>query len=48
MFNDNRSKRVILVSHCILNQNAISDGTADYPGMFDEVVSLLLKEKISL
>jgi predicted secreted protein len=48
MFNDNRSKRVILVSHCILNQNSISDGTADYPGTFEEVVSLLLKEHVGI
>lgn len=31
MFNDQRSKRVVFAVHCILNQNAISDGTADYP-----------------
>lgn len=31
MFNDQRSKRVVFAAHCILNQNAISDGTLDYP-----------------
>jgi len=31
MFNDNRSKKVILVSHCLLNQNSISDGTRIFP-----------------
>lgn len=28
MFTDARSKRLILVAHCILNQNSISDGTS--------------------
>lgn len=31
MFNDGRSKKVIFIAHCLLNQNAISDGTAVYP-----------------
>ncbi|CAG8999029.1 MAG: hypothetical protein CENE_00993 [Candidatus Celerinatantimonas neptuna] len=30
MFEDKRSKKVVLIAHCLLNQNAISDGTADY------------------
>jgi predicted secreted protein len=38
MFRDKRSKRVIFVSHCILNQNAMIDGLASYPGVFREVV----------
>ena len=28
MFTDGRSKKVIFLAHCLLNQNAISDGTA--------------------
>lgn len=32
MFTDRRSKRVVFLAHCILNQNAISDGTANSPG----------------
>lgn len=42
MFTDARSKRVILVAHCILNQNAISDGTAAFPGMDEAVVRRIL------
>ena len=42
MFTDGRSKRVLFVAHCILNQNAISDGTADYPAAYVEVVRALL------
>ena len=28
MFTDGRSRRVVFVAHCFLNQNASSDGTA--------------------
>lgn len=43
MFHDARSKKLVLVAHCVLNQNSISDGTADYAGSIKEVVSLLLE-----
>lgn len=48
MFTDRRSKRVLFVAHCILNQNAISDGTADYPGSIKEVVSLLTDQHVGI
>jgi predicted secreted protein len=48
MFDDNRSRKVVLVAHCILNQNSISDGTADYPSQFSAVVDQLIKERIGL
>ena len=32
LFPDKRSRRLVLAAHCLLNQNASSDGTADYPG----------------
>jgi len=41
MFDDGRSKSVIFVAHCILNQNAISDGTASYPGHIKEILEVL-------
>jgi len=41
MFADARSKTVIFVAHCILNQNSISDGTADYQGTIKEIIGLL-------
>lgn len=34
MFDDKRGKKLILVSHCILNQNAKLDECAHYPGAF--------------
>lgn len=48
MFNDFRSKRIVLVSHCILNQNSISDGTADYPAVINEVVEYLVQSHVSI
>jgi predicted secreted protein len=42
MFTDARSRKLVLVAHCILNQNAISDGTADYPGADAGLVQHLL------
>ena len=40
MFTDARSKSVLFVAHCILNQNSISDGTATYPASVKEIVEL--------
>ncbi|MBN2897637.1 MAG: DUF523 domain-containing protein [Clostridia bacterium] len=48
MFDDARSKQLVLVSHCILNQNAISDGTADYPGTFEDVLRILMDKKVGI
>ena len=42
MFNDGRSRRVVFLAHCLLNQNAISDGTAVCPAAFREVLQILL------
>ena len=41
MFTDARSKTIIFVAHCILNQNSISDDTAAYPGTINELMQLL-------
>ncbi len=42
MFKDKRSKKVILVCHCVLNQNAKLDQCAHYPGAIREVAELLV------
>lgn len=42
MFNDKRSKKVILVCHCVLNQNAKLDQCAHYPAAIREVAELLV------
>lgn len=43
MFTDGRGKKIILVSHCILNQNSISDGTADFPGVLESILELIAR-----
>jgi predicted secreted protein len=48
MFTDVRSKKVIFVSHCILNQNSISDGTADYPAVNEAVVRRIMESGIGI
>jgi len=48
MFTDARSKKVVLLAHCILNQNSISDGTADFPSQVKKVVQFFLKNKIGI
>ena len=48
MFNDKRSKKIVIVSHCILNQNSISDGTADCPGQFIEILKIIQGNNIGI
>lgn len=48
MFTDGRSRRVIFVAHCILNQNAISDGTAVCPCADTEVIRALLDARAGI
>lgn len=42
MFTDGRSKRVIFLAHYLLNQNAISDGTAEVPAAHREILRTVL------
>lgn len=48
MFNDGRSKKVVFIAHCLLNQNSISDGTAVYPAAFKEVIGFFLDSDIGI
>lgn len=48
MFADGRSKKVVFIAHCILNQNSISDGTAVFPAAFKEVIKILLDADIGI
>lgn len=48
MFNDGRSKKVVFVAHCLLNQNSISDGTAIFPAAFKDVVDFFLNADIGI
>ncbi len=48
MFDDARSKKLVILSHCLLNQNSISDGTADCPSQFTEIIGLLMENGIGM
>ncbi len=48
MFDDQRSKRVLLVAHCVLNQNAKIDRCAYYPGVIRKVVEALIESGVGL
>ena len=48
VFTDARSKRVVIIAHCVLNQNSISDGTADHAGADTPVVNLLLRSDVGI
>ena len=48
MFNDKRSKKILLVAHCVLNQNAKIDRCAHYPGMIKELVEIFADAGVGL
>jgi len=48
LFDDVRSKKVIFIAHCLLNQNSISDGTAVYPAGVKEIINLLVNSEIGI
>ena len=48
MFEDGRSKKVVFIAHCLLNQNAISDGTAVRPAAFEQLAYALLEREIGI
>jgi len=48
MFDDQRSKKIILIAHCILNQNVKIDRCARYPGAIQELADLLVDSGVGL
>lgn len=48
MFTDGRSKKVVFIAHCLLNQNSISDGTAVYPAACKTVIKFFLDSDIGI
>jgi predicted secreted protein len=48
VFDDKRSKKVVLVAHCVFNQNAKIDRCAHYPGMAREIVDALMNAGIGI
>ncbi|MCI8802238.1 MAG: DUF523 domain-containing protein [Oscillibacter sp.] len=48
MFCDGRSKKIVFIAHCFLNQNSISDGTAVCPAVCRELVECLMNANIGM
>ena len=48
MFTDTRSKSIVFVAHCVLNQNAVSDGTATHGGTVQEMVDFLNRTRVGI
>ena len=44
----NRSKKVILLAHCILNGNAKVQGLCKYPSSITELITILLENEIGI
>jgi len=48
MFDDKRSKKVVIVSHCVLNQNTKLDRCAHFSGAVTNIVELLISNGIGI
>ena len=48
MFEDQRSKKVILVAHCVLNMNARIDGCGYFPGAMGDIARLLTDSGVGI
>ena len=48
MFQDRRSQKIVVVTHCILNQNARVFGIASHPGMIPEIVEVLKAHNVGV
>jgi predicted secreted protein len=47
-FTDKRSKQILLVAHCVLNQNAKLDRCAHYPGAIQEAAQAILSSGVGI
>lgn len=47
-FDDKRSRKVIFVAHCVINQNARCNGSAETPSAIPGIPELLLKKRIGI
>ncbi|MGQ9460445.1 MAG: CD3072 family TudS-related putative desulfidase [Candidatus Bathyarchaeaceae archaeon] len=48
MIQDKRSRKIVVVAHCILNQNSRVFGIAYYPAMINEIVDVLRKYEVGI
>jgi len=45
---DKRSKRIVFVAHCVLNQNSVVNGIARFPGMIKDIVQMFWKKDVGV
>jgi len=48
MNDDKRSRKVVLSSHCILNQNAKLEGIATWPGVIEPVIQMIIRNHVGI
>ena len=48
MIQDRRSRKIVVVAHCILNQNSRVQGIAYYNGMINEIVDVIRKHEVGI
>ncbi len=48
MFEDQRSKKIILMAHCVLNQNAKLDRCAHYPGAIKDLSGIVIERGVGI
>ena len=48
MIQDKRGRKIVVVAHCILNQNSRVQGIAYYAGMINEIVDVLRKYEVGV
>ena len=48
MIQDRRGRKIVVVAHCILNQNSRVQGIAYYGGMINEIVDVIRKHEVGI
>ena len=48
MIKDKRSRKIVVVAHCVLNQNSRVQGRVYSPGMINEIVDVLRKNEVGV
>ena len=48
MVQDVRSGKVVLVAHCVLNQNSRVSGSAHYPAVVSEILDVLTRHNVGI
>ena len=43
-----RSKKIVVVSHCMLNVHSLEDDLAIYPGVEEDVINLLIRKGVGI